>query len=140
MRPVLIVEGATHKVRTVEFNNEGKVEGVSYLEDGQYKHVVDVQNQINLTSSTVIDLSKALIWNDRYQPIYEALDEVIKDECYELNKLAVNHIESDNPFELDYRKEYKQLQQKVFGLIDAQELVTEFMVEDVDLSGGEEID
>lgn len=140
MRPVLIVEGVAHKVRTVEFNNEGKVEGVSYFEDGQYKHVVDVQNQINLTGSTVMDLSKALIWNDRYQPIYEALDNVISDECNELNELAIKHVESDNPFDMDYQKEYKQLQQKVLGLIDAQELVTEFMVEDVDLSGGEEID
>ena len=140
MYPVLIVEGVAHKVRTVEFNNEGKVEDVSYFEDGQYKHVVDVQNQINLTGSTVMDLSKALIWNDRYHPIYEALDNVISDECNELKELAIKHVESDNPFDMDYQKEYKQLQQKVFGLIDAQELVTEFMVEDVDLSGGEEID
>lgn len=140
MRPVLIVEGVAHKVRTVEFNNEGKVEDVSYFEDGQYKHVVDVQNQINLTGSTVMDLSKALIWNDRYQPIYEALDNVISNECNELKELAIKHVESDNPFDMDYQKEYKQLQQKVLGLIDAQELVTEFMVDDIDLSGGEEID
>ena len=132
MRPVLIVEGVAHKVRSIEFNNEGVPEGVSYFENGKYKHAVDVQNKFNLTGSVVMDLSKALIWNDRYQPIYEALDKVIKDECDELKELAINHIESDNPFELDYRKEYKQLQQKVFGLIDAQELVTEFMLEDVD--------
>ena len=138
MYPVLIVEGVAHKVRTVEFNDEGKVEGVSYFEGDKYKHVDDVKNPLNLTSSEVMDLSQALIWTNRYQPIYETLEKVIADECEELKELAIKHVESDKPFELDYQKEYKQLQQKVFGLIDAQELVNEFMVEDVDLSGGEE--
>ena len=137
MRPVLIVEGVAHKVRSVEFNNEGIPEGVSYFKNGEYKHVVDVQNQINLTGSAVMELSKALIWNDRYQPIYEALDNAISDECEELKNLATMYTESDIN---SYKEKYKKLQQKVFGLIDAQELVTEFMVEDVDLSGGEEID
>lgn len=138
MYPVLVVEGVAHKVRTVEFNDEGKAESVSYFEDGKYKHVIDVQKQFNLTGSEVMDLSQVLVWTNRYQPIYETLEKVIDDECDELNRLAIKHVESDKPFEMDYQKEYKQLQQKVFGLMDAQELVTEFMVEDVDLSGGED--
>lgn len=139
MYPVLVVEGVAHKVKTVEFNDEGKVAAVSYFEGDKYKHVDDVHNPLNLTGSEVMDLSKALIWNDRYQPIYETLEKVIDDECDELNRLAIKHVESDKPFEMDYQKEYKQLQQKVFGLMDAQELVTQFMVEDIDLSGGDEI-
>lgn len=140
MYPVLVVEGVAHKVKTVEFNDEGKVAAVSYFEGDKYKHVDDVHNPLNLTGSEVMDLSKALIWTNRYQPIYDALEEIVANECDELKELAIKHVESDKPFELDYQKEYKQLQQKVFGLIDAQELVTEFMVEDVDLSGGEDIE
>lgn len=140
MRPVLIVEGVVHKVRILHYNHEGEIEAVAYTDDGKYVHVVDISNRTDLTNSRVMDLSKVLIWNDRYQPIYEALDNVISDECNKLKELAIKHVESDNPFDMDYQKEYKQLQQKVFGLIDAQELVTEFMVDDVDLSGGEEIE
>lgn len=139
MYPVLVVKGVAHKVRTVEFNDEGKVEGVSYFEGDKYKHVIDVQNPLNLTGSEVMDLPKVLIWNNRYQPIYETLEKVIADECDELRDLAIKHTENDQPSNVDYKKEYKQLQQKVFGLIDAQELVTEFMVDDIDLSGGEDI-
>ena len=140
MYPVLVVEGVAHKVKTAEFDDEGKVTAVSYFEGDEYKHVVDVKNPINLTDSQVMDLSQALIWTDRYQPIYEAWEKVIADECEELRELAIKHVESDKPFEMDYQREYKQLQQKVFGLIDAQELVTEFMEEDVDLSGGDNHD
>lgn len=140
MYPVLIVEGVAYKVRNVEFNSEGKVEGVIYLDKGECKHAADVQKPLNLTNSEVMDLSKVLIWTDRYQPIYETLEKVIADECEELRELAIKHVESDKPFEMDYQREYKQLQQKVFGLIDAQELVTEFMEEDVDLSGGDNYD
>ena len=139
MYPILVVEGVAHKVRTVEFDETGKLEGIGYFDGDKYKHVVDVKNPINLTGSQVMDLSQALIWTDRYQPIYETLEKVIADECEELRELAIKHVESDKPFEMDYQREYKQLQQKVFGLIDAQELVTEFMEEDVDLSGGEKI-
>lgn len=139
MYPVLVVEGVAHKIRKVEFDAKGKVEGIGYFDSGRYKHIIDVQNPINLTGSEVMDLSKALIWNDRYQPIYEMLEKVIADECDELRDLAIRHTENDQPSNVDYQKEYKQLQQKVFGLIDAQELVTEFMVDDIDLSGGEDI-
>ena len=135
MHPVLVIEGVAHKVKTVEFSSEGTVEGVSYFNEGKYRYVYDVKARLGLTGSEVMDLSHALIWPDRYQPIYEALENVIADECEELRELSIKHIESENPFDTNFQKEYKQLQQKVFGLIDAQELVTGFMEEDVDLSG-----
>ena len=138
MHPVLVIEGVAHKVKTVEFSSEGTVEGVSYFNEGKYRYVYDVKARLGLTGSEVMDLSHALIWPDRYQPIYEALENIIADECEELRELAIKHIESNKPIEMEYQKEYKQLQQKVFGLIDAQELVTGFMEEDVDLSGGDE--
>ena len=136
MYPIIIIDGVAHKVSKVEYDDNGKIEGVSYFDNGKYKHVVDIQNPINLTGSAVMDLSKVLIWNDRYQPIYETLENVIDNECRHLHELAIMYTESDNQY---HKEKYKQLQQKVFGLIDAQELVNEFMVEDVDLSGGEDI-
>ena len=136
MYPVLVVEGVAHKVRTVEFDDEGKVTAVSYFEGDEYKHVIDVKNPINLTSSQVMDLSQSLIWTDRYQPIVKALHKRIEAHEERMIELAVDAMENDLPFS-DNRGEYMSLKDHVEGLHEALGIVSQggYMEEDVDLSG-----
>ena len=133
MHPVLIVEGVAHKVESIDYL-DGKPKMVIVEQDGRRMFYKDKSISAN---PNALDLEDAICWQGRYTPIYEALDNVISDECEELKNLATMYTESDIH---SYKEKYKKLQQKVFGLIDAHELVTEFMLEDVDLSGGEEID
>ena len=140
MYPVLVVEGVAYKVGAVEFNNEGGVEGVSFIKDSKYRHVIDAQNQFNLTGSAVTDLSQALIWNDRYQPIIEALHKRIEAHEERMIELAVDAMENDLLF-TDNRVEYMSLKDHVEGLHEALGIVSQggYMEEDVDLSGGDEV-
>ena len=140
MYPVLVVEGVAHKVRTVEFDDEGKATAVSYFEGDEYKHVIDVQKQFNLTGSEVMDLSHALIWTNRYQPIIEALHKRIEAHEERMIELAVDAMENDLLF-TDNRVEYMSLKDHVEGLHEALGIVSQggYMEEDVDLSGGDEV-
>lgn len=149
MHPVLIVEGVAHKVNTVEFNKQGKVEGVSYFLDGKYKHVIDVQNQLNTTGSEVMDLSQALIWSNRYEPVIDSLHKRIDAHEEQLADFERDHMKLSKKrdglrsIESEIEKletQHSELELITDGLHEALGIITgEFMIEDVDLLDGDEI-
>ena len=149
MHPVLIVEGVVHKVRKVEFNKEGKVEEVSYFENGMYKRVVDIQNEFNLTGSEVMDLSTALVWTNRYEPVIESLYKRIDAHEEQLADFERDHMKLSKKkddlrlIESEIEKletQHSELELITDGLHEALGIIIgEFMIEDVDLSGGDGI-
>ena len=148
MHPVLVIEGVAHKVKTVEFSSEGTVEGVSYFNEGKYRYVYDVKARLGLTGSEVMDLSHALIWPGRYEPVIESLNKRIDAHEEHLADLERDHMKFTKnkdglPFvDVEIEKVVNQHIKLEFitdGLHEALGIITgEFMEEDVDLSGGEE--
>ncbi len=135
MYPVLVVEGVAHKV-----------EGIDYL-DGKPKRVIVEQNGRKMfyddksmsANPNALDLKDAIRYVGRYKQIYETLNKLIEDNQREMKVLAFEHIRNDKPFTpSEIKKKFDELELKTVGLSTAQDIVHEFMVEDVDLSGGEE--
>ena len=70
---------------------------------------------------------------------YQTIDKMLEDKSRELQNLALEYIETKQPFSpSDLQQEYFLKQREQMGLMDAQEVVYEFMEDDVDLQGGED--
>lgn len=73
--------------------------------------------------------------------IVNSISERIKYYEEAANDLAHSYIQSDKPFPDDLKKRYDSIGEVVEGLCEAIDIVRgcEYMHEDVDLSGGEDI-
>lgn len=141
MKPVLIVEGKEIEVYAV-FYRDNKVHNIGIIDEhGVSRTYVDInENTQYYTEKPLrIDFNKCLKWEGRYDPIYETIDKMLEDKSHELQKLALEYIETKQPFTpSDLQQEYFLKQREQMGLMDAQEIVYEFMEDDVELNGGEE--
>lgn len=143
MKPVLTVEGKEIEIHALYYR-DNKVHSVTVIDDSgvrkQY-HDINEDTQYYTEKPLQLDFSKALKWHGRYNPIYDALDKMLEDKTTELQDLAIENIESQQPFTPnEIQKKYFYVQREQMGLMDAQEMVFEMMEDDVDLSGGEEVD
>jgi len=137
MIPVLVVEGVAHKVEGIDYL-DGKPKTVTVEQEGRKVFYHDKSMSAN---PNALDLEDAICWQGRYDPVYETLDKLIEDNQSEMKVLALEHIRNDKPFApSELKKKFDELELKTVGLSMAQDIVHEFMVEDVDLSGGEEIE
>lgn len=141
MKPVLTVEGKQYNNIDLQYRN-GKLTCITaWDEDNKILpyYNANIENHSYVEKSLLLDFDKALKWEGRYNPIYDALDKMLEDKTTELQDLAIENIESQQPFTPnEIQKKYFYVQREQMGLMDAQEMVFEMMEEDVDLSGGEE--
>ena len=141
MQPVLVVEGVARKIRSMNWNEDGSIKEVSYIdENGDCQFIEDVSGVF--PNAKKMDLNKLVDYKGRYTPIYEAIDDYIELNQKEVQGLAtvIADAASENTFVPPPKiKEREQLKQRIFGLMDAQDIVSAYMQEDVDLSGGEDI-
>ncbi|MGN7116069.1 hypothetical protein ACTHQ8_07455 [Lysinibacillus odysseyi] len=145
MYPVLVVEGVSYQKLSIEWNEEG-VESASYIdENGKYQKVYDVTSILG--GDNRMDLNQAIQWHKRYEPIVESLNKRIDAHEEWLADLERDHMKLTKnrdglPFvDVEIEKvvtQHTKLEQLVDGLHEALGIITgEFMVEDVDLSGGD---
>ena len=134
MYPVLVVEGVARKEIDIRWKENG-INSVSfYDENNNYRTIYNATDDSN--DSEQMDLTEAIQWHGRYDPINEAVSNMIDENNTDLQNLAIQYIENDKPFAPnEYQSKYTQLKQRNFGLMDVQELIFEAMQEDVDLSG-----
>ncbi|MEG0380438.1 MAG: hypothetical protein RR603_01920 [Kurthia sp.] len=139
MRPVLTVEGKQAEIFALYYR-DNKIHSVTVIDDyGVTKNYHDIKEntQYYTEKPLQVDFEKALKWVGRYDEIYETIDKAITDKGLELLELAVENIETKQPFTPnEIQQKYFYMQREQVGLIDAQEIVHGFMVDDVDLSGG----
>lgn len=139
MQPILIVEGKQLDVAQVNYHAGRPTSVGIFDEHGNYKIYHDTKENLYIEAPLKIDLSECLKWQGRYDELYQTLDKVIEEKSIELRELAIENIESQLPFTPnEIQQQYFYMQREQMGLIDAQEIVHEFMVDDVDLTGGEE--
>ena len=143
MIPVLVVEGVALKVAEIRFNN-GNPLIVTACENGSYKDYYDKSHEAYVEDMLKVDLKDSLFWTGRYDEPYKSIHMLIKEKKKELIDLST---EIANTL-IEYPcappsliEQYKKLQQRILGLIDARDIMDEFMmIEDVDLSGGDEVE
>ena len=141
MKPILIVEGKEIEVYAL-FYRGGKVHNVTVIDDSgvtvQY-HDIKENTQYYTEKPLQLDFDTCLKWRGRYDEVYETIDKAINDKAIELQELAIENIETYQPFTPnEIQQKYFYLQREQMGLMDAQDIVHGFMEDDVDLSGGEE--
>lgn len=141
MKPVLIVNGEQKEVFGIYYRG-GKVESITVIDKSgvpRIYHDTSENVQYYTEKPLQIDFKKCLKWVGRYDPIYDSIDKLLVEKGDELQDLAIEYIETKQPFSpSDLQQQYLLKQREQMGLMDAQELVTEYMYDDVDLSGGEE--
>lgn len=143
MKPVLIVEGKQQEIYAMYYR-DSKVHNITVTENGgvlKTYHDTAENTQYYKEKPLQIDFKKCLKWGGRYDPIYETIEKMLEDKSSELQELAIEYIETKQPFSpSDLQQEYLLKQREQMGLMDAQDIVSEFMENDVDLSGGEEVE
>ena len=142
MKPVLIVEGKQKEIYAMYYR-DSKVHSITVVEDFETMksyHDASENTQYYVEKPLQIDFKKSLKWIGRYDPINDAIDKVLIEKGDELQDLAIEYIETKQPFSpSDLQQQYLLKQREQMGLMDAQDIISEFMEDDVDLSGGEEI-
>ena len=143
MKPVLTVEGKQLEVYAM-FYRAGKIHSVSVIDENSGVVVTYHDSKENTQYYTEkplqVDFDKCLHFEGRYSPVFDALDSLIESQQKEVQDLATEIVDSETPFrDFDLMKKRNNLKQRTFGLMDAQDIVSEFMEDDVDLSGGEEV-
>lgn len=138
MRPVLTVEGEQYEVDQIDWRH-GKPIKVGVFKNNEYIFYHDAKENENIDIAIKVNLDECLKWQGRYDEIYQTIDKVIEDNQKEIQGLATEIADSVLPFSFPEQvAEREKLKERTFGLMDAQDIIHEFMVEDVDLSGGEE--
>ena len=143
MIPVLVVEGIPKKVVDIMFR-DGKPMSVMTNENGYNKTYYDNSIEFYVENELRVDLKDSLYWQGRYDEPYEAISSLIEDNQKELTDLSTQIADAVvySPFvPPSLIEQYKELKQRTFGLMDSQDILHELMVvEDVEVSGGEEIE
>ena len=145
MKPVLIVEGKKLEVYALFYRDSKVHTAVAFDENGVEKkyHDVSENTQYYVEKPLQINFSRCLKWVGQHDDVFDSIGELIAQNQLEIQLLAdeiANDVE-EKPFAVNEKvQERKELKQRTFGLMDAQEIVQAFMQDDVDLSGGEEIE
>ena len=143
MKPVLTVEGKQLDVYAL-FYREGRVHSVTTIDKGGVTtiyHDTKEDMKYYVEKPLQVDFEKCLEFEGRYDPVFNAIDSLIGSQQKEIQGLATIIADSETPFsDIELVKKRNELKQRTFGLMDAQDIVSEYMVEDVDLSGGEEVE
>src|SRR5690606_5840935 len=141
MKPVLVVDGEVKEIYAMYYRG-GKVHSITVLQGFDALRTyydISEETQYYKEKPLQIDFKKSLKWIGRYDPINDAIDKVLIEKGNELQDLAIEYIETKQPFSpSDLQQQYLLKQREQMGLMDAQEIITEFMYEDVDLSGGDD--
>lgn len=140
MKPILIVEGKKFKVISINFDN-GFPNHVYVTDDnGKSQSFVDIKEDVTYYAEkpNQINLSECLVWQGRYDDVDSKLQSNIEELEKEIQCLA-NEIADEieiTPFTVNEKgKKREALKQRLYGLLDAQDLLSEFIQDDVDLSG-----
>ena len=146
MKPVLIVDGEQKEIYAMHYR-KGRLENITVVEDGgvhkMYNDIAE-DTQYYVEKPLQIDFSKCLFDESKLEVVEKINSEIEKlliEKSKELVELSLQHTEAclKYPFSDDTTKrKYELVQSRQKGLMDAQEIITEFMYEDVDLSGGED--
>ncbi|BAK15815.1 ribosomal protein S3 [Solibacillus silvestris StLB046] len=145
MKPVLIVEGKQQEIYAMYYR-DSKVHSITVTEQGgvlKTYHDTAENTQYYKEKPLQINFSECLKWIGQHDVIFDSIGEVIAQNQLEIQLLAdeiANDVE-EKPFAVNEKvQDRKALKQRTYGLMDAREIVQAFMQEDVDLSGGEEIE
>lgn len=143
MKPMLTVEGKQLEVYAM-FYREGKLYSVSTKDEGGVTttyHDTKENTQYYVEKPLQVDFDKCLHFEGRYSPVFDAIDSLIILQQKEVQDLATQIADGDTPYpDTDLVRKRNNLKQRTFGLMDAQDIVSEFMEDDVDFSGGEEVE
>ncbi|MGA4519626.1 hypothetical protein ACPA0F_20420 [Solibacillus silvestris] len=141
MKPVLVVNGEQKEIYAMHYRC-GKIQSITVREVYDVLktyHDITENTQYYTEKPLQIDFKKCLKWVGRYDPIYDSIDKLLVEKGDELQDLAIEYIETKQPFSpSDLQQQYLLKQREQMGLMDAQDIISEFMEDDVDLSGGED--
>lgn len=145
MKPVLIVDGEQKDVYGIYYRG-GKVESITVIDKSgvpRIYHDTSEDMQYYREKPLQLDFSECLKWVGQYNDIFDSIGEVIAQNQLEIQLLAdeiANDVE-EKPFAVNEKvQNRKYLKHRTYGLMDAHDIVQAFMVDDVDLSGGEEVE
>ena len=142
MIPVLVVDGKPKEVVDITFSDGKPLKVITY-ENGCAKAYCDKSVDTYVETALKVDLKDSLFWTGRYDEPYEVINSLIEDNQKELNDLSTQIADAvaENPFvPPSLIDQYKKLKQRTFGLMDSQDILHELMmIEDVDLTGGDDI-
>lgn len=145
MKPVLIVEGKQKEIYAMYYR-DSKVHSITVVEDFETMksyHDASENTQYYVEKPLQVDFNKCLKWVGQHDDVFDSIGELIAQNQLEIQLLAdeiANDVE-EKPFVVNEKvQERKKLKERTYGLMDAQEIVQAFMQDDVDLSGGEDIE
>lgn len=143
MKPVLIVEGKQKEIYAMYYRS-GKVHSITVTEKGgvlKTYHDIAENTQYYKEKPLQIDFNVCLKWQGRYDDAHKEIQKEIDSKESQMTRIAIENMHNELPFTPnEARKKYFYLLNQQVGLMDAQEVIELFMEDDVDLSGGEEVD
>lgn len=145
MKPVLIVEGKQQEIYAM-FYRKGKLENITVVEDGGVQKTyydTSEDTQYYREKPLQIDFSECLKWVGQYDEIFDSVGQLITHNQSEIQNYASEIADelNEKPFAVNAKvKLREELKQRTYGLLDAQDIIQVFMHDDVDLSGGEEVE
>ena len=142
MIPVLVVDGKPKEVVDITFSDGKPLKVITY-ENGCAKAYCDKSVDTYVEAALKVDLKDSLFWQGRYDEPYKSIHSLIEDNEKELIQLSTQIVEEIIQYPCttpSLIEEYKKLKHRIFGLIDARDILEEsMMIEDVDLTGGDDI-
>ncbi len=124
MYPVLIVDGKQLQVTDISYRDKGQINSVGVFEGHNYITYYDVDANVYHEGKLKLDMKTALKWVDRYEEVLDEITKVIDSKAEELTDLAIEAIETEQPFiPSEARKHYFNKQREMIGLIHAQEII-----------------
>ena len=145
MKPVLIVEGKQKEIYAMHYR-KGRLENITVVEDGgvhKMYHDILEDTQYYTEKPLQIDFSECLKWVGQYDEIFDSVGQLIAHNQREIQLLAdeiANDLEEKPCIINEKVQQRKVLKQRTYGLMDARDIIQVFMQDDVDLSGGDEVE
>lgn len=145
MKPVLIVDGEQKEVYGIYYRG-GKVESITVIDKSgvpRIYHDTSEDMQYYREKPLQLDFSECLKWVGQYDEIFESVGQLIAQNQSEIQNYASEIADDleEKPFVVNEKvKKREELKQRTYGLMDAQDIIQVFMHDDVDLSGGKEVE
>lgn len=143
MKPVLIVEGKQQEIYAMYYR-DSKVHSITVTEQGgvlKTYHDTSENTQYYKEKPLQIDFNECLKWQGRYDDVHKEIQKELEAKESQMTRIAIENMHNELPFTPnEARKQYFDLLNQQIGLMDAQEVIELFMEDDVELSGGEEIE
>ena len=145
MKPVLIVDGVQKEAYGIYYRG-GKVESITVIDKSgvpRIYHDTSENTQYYTEKPLQIDFNKCLKWVGQYDEVFDSIGKLVEQNQKEIQDYATEIADEmeNKPFVINEKvKLREELKQRTYGLMDAQDIIQIFMQDDVDLSGGEEIE